>query len=458
MAEKMSLTELQLIIKDSLYMSLPDMYWVIAEISELKENSAGHCYLELIEKQADDKNVRARVKAIIWSNRYRFLKSFFENATGESIREGLKILIKVRIEYHELYGLSLLISDIDPAFTLGEMALRRQEIVKKLEDEGILNMNKELAFPLLPQRIAIISSEKAAGYSDFINHLCSNSNDYVFYTALFESAMQGTETENGIISALDRIAENIGLFDVVVIIRGGGSQSDLSWFDNYNIAYYITQFPLPVITGIGHEKDMSVTDMVANCALKTPTAVADYLIDCAAETENHILDMFSSIKDLTENILKEKQALLDLSKSKLIPLVSFTVKEKREKLSEKIFELISYGKEYTYKASLIPANHSSRLMSGSRSMLNLKQLTIGRADKNLRTNCKNYFDMKIGKVNFLENTINILNPENVLRRGYTITSVNGKILKNKHKLKPEDIIDTQFSDGTVRSRVLPEKG
>ncbi len=454
MAEKMSLTELQLIIKDSLYMSLPDMYWVVAEISELKENSAGHCYLELIEKQHDDKNVRARVKAIIWSSRYSFLKSFFENATGESIREGLKVLIKVRIEYHELYGLSLLISDIDPAFTLGEMALRRQQIIKKLEEEGILNMNKEVAFPLLPQRIAIISSKKAAGYSDFINHLTGNSYGYIFHTALFESAMQGTETENGIISALNRIAENIDLFDVVVIIRGGGSQTDLSWFDNYNIAYYITQFPLPVITGIGHDKDMSVTDMVANCALKTPTAVADYLIDCTAETENHILDMFSAIKDLTEKILKDKQALLDSSRDKIIPLVSVMVKEKREKLSEKIFELINFGKEYTYKASLIPANQSSRLRSSCRAILNIKQLAIERTDRTLRTYSKNYFEMKLGKINFLDSTINILNPVNILKRGYTITSVKGRILKNIQELKPEDIIDTQFSDGTIRSKII----
>lgn len=456
MTEKMSLTELQLVIKDSLYMSLPDMYWVIAEISELKENSAGHCYLELIEKQPDDKNVRARVKAIIWNNRYRFLKSFFENSTGESIREGLKVLIKVRIEYHELYGLSLLISDIDPAFTLGEMAILRQQIIKKLEEEGILNMNKELLLPLLPQRIAIISSEKAAGYSDFINQLNTNSYGYVFYTVLFESVMQGTETEKGIIAALNRIAENDGLFDVVVIIRGGGSQTDLSWFDNYNIAYYITQFPLPVITGIGHEKDMSVTDLVANNALKTPTAVADFLLDCAAETENHILDMFSSIRDFTEKILKEKQALLDSSMNKLIPLVSSVVKEKRERLSGKIFELINFGKEYTYKANLIPANQRSRLISGGRLMLNIKQLMLDRGDKSLKSECKNYFDLKSGKINFLDNKINILNPANVLRRGYTITSVNGKILKNKQELKSDDIIDTQFSDGSVKSRILPK--
>ena len=171
MTEKVTLTELQLIIRDSLYLALPDAYWVMAEISELKENIAGHCYLELIEKHPDEKNVSARVKAIIWSNRYRFLKAFFENTTGETLREGLKILVKTKVEYHEVYGLSLIISDIDPAFTIGEMAIKRQLVIKKLEHEGVFSMNKEIAFPPVPQRIAVISSKNAAGYSDFINQL-----------------------------------------------------------------------------------------------------------------------------------------------------------------------------------------------------------------------------------------------------------------------------------------------
>ena len=213
MTEKISLTELQLIIRDTLYLALPDVYWVIAEISELRENNAGHCYLELIEKNPDEKNVRARVRAIIWSNRYRFLRAFFENMTGESLREGLKILVKIKVEYHELYGLSLIISDIDPAFTIGEMAVKRQLIIKKLEQEGVFSMNKELLFPAVPQRIAIISSKNAAGYSDFVNHLKGNSFGYVFYTALIETTLQGTDTEQGVISALDTIAINSKMFD-----------------------------------------------------------------------------------------------------------------------------------------------------------------------------------------------------------------------------------------------------
>ena len=269
---KLTLTELQLIIKDSLYMALPDMYWVIAEISEIRENYNGHCYMELVEKHPDEISIRSRVKAVIWSSRYRFIKSFFENSTRESLREGIKILVRAKIDYHEIYGLSLVINDIDPAFTIGEMALKRQMILKKLEEEGVLTMNKELDFPLVPQRIAIISSSNAAGYTDFMKHLTGNSFGYVFYTALFETPMQGSETEAGVIRALEKIAGHPEKFDLAVIIRGGGSQTDLSWFDNYNIAFYITQFPLPVITGIGHEKDLSVADIVAYRSLKTPTA------------------------------------------------------------------------------------------------------------------------------------------------------------------------------------------
>lgn len=225
LSDKLSLTELQLIIKDSLYMALPDMYWVTAEVSEIKENYAGHCYLELIEKQSDEKNVSARVRAIIWNNRYRFLKSLFENITGESLRAGMKVLVRVKVEYHELYGLSLIISDIDPSFTIGEMAVKRQMIIRKLEEEGVFSMNKELELPFVPRRIAVISSGSAAGFLDFMKHLRENSYGYVFYTALFETIMQGTETEKSVISALDRIAVNSEVFDVVAILRGEGPRA-----------------------------------------------------------------------------------------------------------------------------------------------------------------------------------------------------------------------------------------
>ena len=410
MNEKLSLTELQLIIKDSLYLALPDMYWVIAEISEIKENYNGHCYLELVEKLPDEINIRSRVKAVIWSSRYRFIKSYFENSAGESLREGLKILIRVKIEYHEIYGLSLVINDIDPAFTIGEMALKRQLILKKLEEEGVLSMNRDLDFPVVPQRIAVISSANAAGYTDFMKHLKGNSFGYVFYTALFETPMQGKETESGIIKALDRIASLIDKFDLAVIIRGGGSQTDLSWFDNYSIAYYITQFPLPVITGIGHEKDLSVTDIVAHRSLKTPTAVADFIIGCMNEAENHIIDLSNEITDRSMLLLSESKMKIETARLRLIPVARAQLASNRTALIRR--------KEILASASKNRMNILNNLLTG------------------------------------FTNSLKILDPENVLKRGYTITSLNGKILKKCKQVKEEDVLDTKFIDGSVSSKVL----
>jgi exodeoxyribonuclease VII large subunit len=454
MTEKVSLTELQLIIRDSLYLALPDFYWVMAEISELKENSAGHCYLELIEKHPDEKNVRARVKAIIWSKRFRFLKAFFENSTGETLREGLKILVKIKVEYHEVYGLSLIISDIDPAFTIGEMAMKRQLIIKRLEQEGVFTMNKDLRFPAVPQRIAVISSKNAAGYSDFVNHLKDNSYGYVFYTSLIETSLQGIETEQSVISALDKIALNTHLFDLVVIIRGGGSQSDLSWFDNYNIAYHITQFPLPVITGIGHDKDVSVTDMVANMALKTPTAVADFLIDTIAGAENYIIEMIPGIINASRIIIEKNKTRIESSSVKLLPVTRIRLSAIKDTLTSKIIEINTTGKELIFRAALIPAEQRSKLSSSVKSLFSRHKLAFERNNQRFISATKNFMSVRTVRMKAIENSLQLLNPLNVLQRGYTITSYNGKILKLADQIKEGDIIDTQFSDGIAESKVV----
>jgi exodeoxyribonuclease VII large subunit len=457
MTEKLSLTDLQLIIRDSLYMALPGMYWVFAEISEMKENYAGHCYLELIEKHPDEKNVRARVRAIIWSKRYSFLKSYFENITGESLKEGLKILVKIKIEYHELFGLSLVISDIDPAFTIGEMAVKRQMVIKRLEQEGVFSMNKELDIPFVPQRVAIISSKNAAGYSDFIKQLTGNSYGYIFYTALIETAMQGTETEQSVISALDKIALNSHLFDLVAIIRGGGSQSDLSWFDSYNIAYHVTQFPLPVITGIGHDKDMSVTDMVANKSLKTPTAVADYLVESVAKAESVLNEMGSDIQNISQTIIEKNRNRIENARIKLIPVARISLADIRNKFSNKIMEMINVVKAYIAKTTLTPERQASVLSSAVKSLSSAKGTELERTRKNLITFTSNFLYRNGNRLDGLERSLVILSPENVLKRGYTITSLNGMILKKSDQVKTDDLIDTRFSDGSVSSRVLGRK-
>jgi len=389
------------------------MYWVVAEISEIKENYSGHCYLDLGEKNKADDSVKARAKGIIWSNRFRFLKSLFENMTGQSLREGIRILVRVKIEYHELYGLSLIISDIDPSYTIGELAVKRQQIIKRLEEEGVFRMNKELPLPAVPQRIAIISSRNAAGYTDFANHLAGNNYGYQFYTALFDTAMQGPETEEGVINALDRIASDIQHFGIVVIIRGGGAQSDLSWFDNYNIAYHITQFPLPVITGIGHDKDMSVTDLVACRSLKTPTAVADFLIDCTARYENLILELSSAIKESSRMIINENLARLDTAKTKIV---------------------------YSARSAVTGKNI---VLTGSRQRLVTSSISFIKGTDQ--------------RITGLSNSLDLIRPERVLKRGYTLTTRNGKILKSSHDANEEDVIDTIFFDGTISS-LVKEKG
>ncbi|MGD0583872.1 MAG: exodeoxyribonuclease VII large subunit [Bacteroidales bacterium] len=453
MNDKLSLAELQLIIRDSIYTALPGLYWVSAEISDIRENFAGHCYLELVEKHPDDENIRAKARAVIWGNRYRFIKHLFEQATGETLRSGLKVLVHIKIEYHEVYGLSLVINDIDPAFTLGEMAIKRQQILKKLEEEGVISMNRDLIFPIMPKRIAVISSKNAAGLTDFLKHLDGNSYGYRFNTALFEAAMQGADTEEGIISALNRISEHIELFNVVVIVRGGGSQSDLSWFDNYNIAYHITQFPLPVVTGIGHEKDLSVTDIVAHRSEKTPTAVADLLIGTMAATEEHIIETYNEISSFSLSIIEDARARIDSCRMKLIPVARMKLNNEKNSLSGRMIRLINTGKDFVVREGITPVNHTSRLYAVVKTFTGDLKSKLGEMRSAALNNSTVFLRQKQTELNSLTNTVNLLSPEKVLQRGYTITSMNGKILTSSETLKRDDTIDTLFSDGKVSSMV-----
>ena len=250
--------------------------WVIAETSDLRLNRSGHCYTELIEKDPQGTTI-ARIDAAIWASNYARLYYKFKEATGQVLATGMKVLVNVTANYHRLYGLKVTINDIDPNYTLGDMARQRQEIINRLTAEGVIDMNKELPWPEVPQRIAIISAEGAAGYGDFMNQLQGNPYGLQFYTCLFSAVMQGSQTVPTVLAALDRVNDHIDLFDCVVIIRGGGSTSDLNSFDNYDLASAVAQFPIPVIVGIGHERDVTVLDYVA-MRVKTPTAAAEWLI------------------------------------------------------------------------------------------------------------------------------------------------------------------------------------
>lgn len=280
MNDKITLFELQEQIKKGIEQQVRGTIWVTAEISEIKQNISGHCYLDLVDYANNEKGVVAKVRAMIWSTTYRVLRPYFETTTGAPLSNGMKVLLKVQVQYSPIYGLSLSILDIDPSYTVGELEMKRQQTIKRLQDEGCFNLNSTLELPLLPRKFAIISSNTAAGYRDFMKHLVENDYGYYFYTELFQAQMQGDGASESIIAALDKIASTTDMsYDAVIIIRGGGSAMDLSCFDDYELACNVAQFPLPVITGIGHDQDFHICDMVAHTWLKTPTAVADFIID-----------------------------------------------------------------------------------------------------------------------------------------------------------------------------------
>lgn len=408
-AEKITLTELQGVIRDKLYESLPGFYWVIAEIAEIKTNSAGHCYLELTDNDTPGGRITARVRATIWAAKYRSLNTFFNASTGIPLRAGITILFKATVEYHELYGLSLNISDIDPSYTAGDMALRREGIIRRLTADGVMTMNRELSLAPYPRNIAVISSAKAAGYQDFINHLTNNPYGYVFSPVLFEAVMQGETTERSVIEALDRIPAASGVYDAAVIIRGGGSMTDLSWFDSYDIAFYITQFPLPVMTGIGHEKDLTVTDMVAWRSFKTPTAVADFLVEQTLDSENRVIDMASSLHAEAAVLLSSAEEQLSSLQNRTASTARLIVRVKDEKLG--------------YNAE-----------------------TLLRSKNNLMRTARE-------KIDRLESALRHLDPAGVMQRGFTLTTKNGKILHSPAGLEPGDTIVTHFEQGHATSTI-----
>lgn len=310
MDQQISLRELSLRIESQLSDSSLRDVWVVAEINNLNVNGgSGHCYLELVEREALRSGVSASLKATIWSSRYRMISSYFERSTGISLSAGLKILCRVTVSFHSVYGISANITDIDPSYTLGENERLRNQTISQLKQEGIFDMNRELDLALVPQRIAVVSSSSAAGYGDFMHQLDSSS--FSFSVTLFPSIMQGSEAESSVTSALSVIADRWEDFDCIVIIRGGGATTDLQCFDSYQIACYVTQMPLPVLTGIGHERDHSVSDMVAHSSFKTPTAVAAFLIDCAERVWGSLSYSYSRILELSQSRLMGEISLVD---------------------------------------------------------------------------------------------------------------------------------------------------
>jgi exodeoxyribonuclease VII large subunit len=424
-----TLSELNSLIKVTIEDTFPDTLWVIAEISDARCDQKGHCYLELVEREDDRKT--AQVRATIWSYNYRTLSHKFKKTTGETLRQGMKVLLLITVTFHEVFGLSLNIKDIDPTYSLGEMARKKREVIERLKKEGIVDLNRKLPLPRVPQRIAVISSPTAAGYGDFVNHLKHNPYGYRIHCMLYSALMQGEGAEPSIVVALRKMLKRINLFDLAVIIRGGGSQTDLSCFDRYGIASEVARFPIPVITGIGHERDDTVTDMVAHTKCKTPTDVAQFIISGLRGFEERITELQRKLVRHTERLMKDNLQTLSTFMHELRYKVMQTLSDSRRGIDRERQKLISSLKICSDK-------RATQLIS---------------YEKDLKLHIKQVLTKEITRLDGIEQAIKHLDPENIMKRGYSITYLNGKAIRDVHTTEKGSIIETKLYNGLIISKV-----
>lgn len=379
-----SLSELCQNIEEVLAEEFASTYWVRAEVASLSVR--GHCYMELVEK-ASTKNIAAKVRATCWQQIYGILSPYFEAETGQKLSVGMQVLLEVEVSFHAVYGLSLNIVGIDPTFTLGDMARQRQETIQRLKDDGVMDMQSSLEIPSLPRRIAVISSADAAGYGDFCHQLENNSGGFQFRTQLFTAIMQGEQSAKSIIQSLQQIADEIDKWDIVVIVRGGGASTDLRNFDDYELASHCAQFPLPIIAGIGHTRDISIVDMVVHSSVKTPTAAAEWLINAMQQQANRIAELYTRLQRAIQHTINQQHIRIE----QLQQALQFT------------------SKKHLYQL---------------RSQLEMWQKTI-----------------------------ELHSPERIYRMGYSLTTVDGKVVKSIHDVKAGQQLQTHTADGTITSVV-----
>jgi len=451
--QDMSLFELNSMIKEVLNNKLPHTYKVVAEIAELSTNRTGHCYLTLVEKAEKSDNLVAQARATIWASKFRTLKPYFETTTGRSLEKGIKVLISVQVIFHETYGFSLNVTDIDPSFTLGDIERRRREIIDRLKQDGVYDDNRTLEMSFYPKNVAVVSSPTAAGYGDFLNQLENNTSEFVFEHKLFPAIMQGDKATDSIIEALFAIEEYSDLFDVVVLIRGGGSSTDLSCFDTYELAQAMTQFSLPIIAGIGHERDVTIADSVAHTRVKTPTAAATYLIDKFTEIELFITDRES-------RFLESVQALVEGNKE--------NIRHISEVFAPKVKALLHQetGKQNVLKTNLRMASRAL-LRDNKTKSLRLADMMdtavhhkIARhRDKlkdvpsRIKRNVSYSFKSSNMHLERYESVVNLSNPDNLLKKGYSLTYVDGVLLKDINSLKEGQEISSKLLGGEIRSTI-----
>ena len=405
-------------VRETIECEMPDEYWVEAELSECRE-LRGHCYMELIQKDERTATPVAKSPAKCWANKWAVIRPYFERTTGQQLHAGMKVLLKVYAQFHEAYGFSWIVTDINPEYTLGDMARKRQEIIRQLKAEGVFDLQKELTFPPFCQHIAVISSQTAAGYGDFCNQLSDNPYGFQFQTQLFPAIMQGEGVEQSIIAALEKIysltssfSPLTSKFDCVVIIRGGGSTGDLSGFDTLALAENVANFPLPIITGIGHERDESILDMISHTRVKTPTAAAAFLIEHLKE----VLDVINGSQELITRYAQQKLSMLHSQLtivSEAIPRLFSIVKTRQEAKIDTLNQRIPMLLE----RRLLAENHRLQLM---------------------------------------EEKLKALDPQLLLKRGYSITLHNGRAVKDATALKAGDEIETRLANGAIHSVVTQE--
>ncbi|MBO5012908.1 MAG: exodeoxyribonuclease VII large subunit [Paludibacteraceae bacterium] len=379
-----TLSELCQAIEQVLQFELGDIYWVRAEIASLTER--GHCYMELVEK-AKNNTVAAKVRATCWQQVYHLLSAYFATETGQTLSVGMQVLLQVEVSFHSVYGLSLNVVGIDPTFTLGDLARQRQLTILRLQEDGVMDLQRALTIPSLPRRIAVISAADAAGYGDFCHQLLSNNSGFLFRTQLFPAVMQGDQSPASIIAALEQIAYQVEQYDVVVIVRGGGATTDLRNFDDYSLAFHCANFPLPIIAGIGHMRDVSVVDMVVHTSVKTPTAAAEWLISAMQEQADRLAELQLRLQRIAQHAIRKQQHQLD-----------------------NLWQSLRFA--------------TQRRLHRQRAQLELWAKTIA-----------------------------LHSPERIYRMGYTLTTVNGKIVRSIHDVQAGEQLLTHTADGVIQSEV-----
>ena len=427
-------------------------YYIKAEILELNYYPySGHCYPELVEREGN--TIKTEMRAVIWSAHFQDINRRFTQITGEPLKENIRILCLATIQFSPKHGLALHIEDIEPSYTLGEMVRNRQEVIERLKKEKVFGLNKSLTMPLLPKRVAVISVETSKGYSDFMQTLQQNEQGYLFHTELFPSILQGEKAITGIMSQLEKIEARLSDFDVVVIVRGGGGDVGMSCYDDYSLTHRVATFPLPILTGIGHSTNLTVTDMVAYANFITPTDVAFSLLEYFRRFEEQLNDCMSKITQQAQLRISDVKQSLVRTETAFQYKLPKVIDIYRNHLSDVYKELVFRSKELTM-------NQSFQLKSlmqdiGKQMQLHLRreqqrlELTAERLPKNIQT-C---LQKRVSECDNIDEKLHLLSPENVLKRGYSITMKDGKAVRNAEELSPGDLIVTQLHEGTITSVV-----